>query len=234
MTARLGFIIPSVNVVFEEDARRLLGGLASAHFSRVRISASSEAEIRAMLAELPRAAAEIGDLRPDAVCFACTGGSVLDGPEEDRAAGRTVAEVTGAPATTTGSAVAEALSTLGVTAVALATPYEEWLTEREASFLRRSGFKVVASAGLGIGRGDELQAVPAERIKELVGAVDSDAAGAVVIGCANLRSLDVLCELEQQLGKPVVTSNQAAIWRTARLAGVGDPIAAGGSLFRAG
>lgn len=234
MTPRLGFIIPSVNVVFEEDARRVLAGMATAHFSRVRIAASSEDEIRAMLGELPRAAAEIGDLRPDAVCFACTGGSVLDGPEEDRAVGRTLSELAGAPATTTGSAVVEALRSLEVRTLALATPYEEWLTEREASFLVASGFDVIASAGLGIGGGDELQAVTPEQIKELVRSVDSDTADAVVIGCANLRALEVLVELESELGKLVVSSNQAAIWRTARLGGASTALPSGGRLFLLG
>jgi hypothetical protein len=38
--------------------------------------------------------------------------------------------------------------------------------------------------------------------------------------------------LERDLGKPVVTANQAVMWHVLRLAGVGAPMPDLGSLFR--
>jgi maleate cis-trans isomerase len=42
----------------------------------------------------------------------------------------------------------------------------------------------------------------------------------------------VVNELEQVLGKPVVTANQATIWQTFRLLGISVGADRGGSLFR--
>ena len=39
-------------------------------------------------------------------------------------------------------------------------------------------------------------------------------------------------ELEQAVGQPVITSNQAMIWDTLRLAGIDDKIEGYGRLFR--
>jgi maleate cis-trans isomerase len=57
-----------------------------------------------------------------------------------------------------------------------------------------------------------------------------DDADAYFISCANIRSIDVIEVLERDLGKPVITSNQAAFWRALRMAGVNDVIPALGSL----
>jgi maleate cis-trans isomerase len=45
-------------------------------------------------------------------------------------------------------------------------------------------------------------------------------ADAVFISCSNFRTLDIIEAVERESGKPVVTSNQAAMWGTLR--GIGD------------
>jgi maleate cis-trans isomerase len=55
-----------------------------------------------------------------------------------------------------------------------------------------------------------------------------------LISCGNLRSLETIVPLERDFGKPVITSNQAGLWQTLRLAGVKADQAAltrGGRLF---
>jgi len=59
-----------------------------------------------------------------------------------------------------------------------------------------------------------------------------DRADAYFISCANIQSMDVIDELETKLGKPVVTSNQAALWAALRALGISAP--GPGMLFRAG
>jgi maleate isomerase len=47
-----------------------------------------------------------------------------------------------------------------------------------------------------------------------------------------VRSLEVIEDLERDLGKPVVTSNQAAVWHSLRQLGIKDEIAGYGALMR--
>jgi maleate isomerase len=42
----------------------------------------------------------------------------------------------------------------------------------------------------------------------------------------------VIEQLEQDLGKPVITSNQATAWQLMRLLGIDDPIEGYGELLR--
>ena len=58
------------------------------------------------------------------------------------------------------------------------------------------------------------------------------AAEAYFISCANLHATYKIPELEELLGAPVLTSNQAALWCALRTAGIGDDIPGLGSLFR--
>ena len=39
-----------------------------------------------------------------------------------------------------------------------------------------------------------------------------DGADAVFVSCTNLRTVDVIDDLEDELGIPIVTSNQALAW----------------------
>jgi maleate isomerase len=62
----------------------------------------------------------------------------------------------------------------------------------------------------------------------------NDNADAYFISCANIHSIDVIQRLEDKLQRPVVTTNQAAIWRSLRLAGIDDDVPSLGALMRIG
>jgi len=69
-------------------------------------------------------------------------------------------------------------------------------------------------------------------ITEFAASLDRPDADAVFVSCGALRTLDVIDELEQQIGKPAICSNQAMIWDTLRLAGIDDRINGYGRLLR--
>jgi maleate cis-trans isomerase len=53
------------------------------------------------------------------------------------------------------------------------------------------------------------------------------------LSCTNWQAMDVVEELERELGKPVITSNQATAWAALRAVGYAAPIEGFGSLMRA-
>jgi maleate cis-trans isomerase len=66
--------------------------------------------------------------------------------------------------------------------------------------------------------------------KEVVSsAPDADV---ILISCGNLRSFEVIEALEKETGLPVVTSNQAGLWQTLRMAGINEPLKNLGRLLR--
>ena len=68
-----------------------------------------------------------------------------------------------------------------------------------------------------------MQKVAPEAIYEAAIAIDRPDADAVLVSCTALRTSSVIDRIEQHLGKPVVTSNQALAWHALRLAGYAEP-----------
>jgi maleate isomerase len=116
----------------------------------------------------------------------------------------------GARAVTTSGSLVAALSRLGISRVATATPYDAQVTERLTSFLKEADVEVVSSAHLGLSR--EIWTVPYDQTLRLVRDADSDDAEAIFISCTNLATYDVIAPLEAELGKPVITANQVTMW----------------------
>ena len=51
------------------------------------------------------------------------------------------------------------------------------------------------------------------------------------MSCTSLRTIEILEELEADVGKPVVSPNQASFWATLRLAGVNEKVEGFGRLL---
>ena len=168
-------------------------------------------------------------VEPDVVLYLCTSGSFVRGVEGEHRM-RDVMAAAGAPvAVTTSGALLDALHHLGVHDVAVASPYLPSLGAHLDAFLRAGGFRVVDHRRLGLDR--HIWRVPDSAVRHLVLAADHDAADAVFISCTNLPTYDVIAELEEVLGKPVLSANQVSLWSALRRAGATPPDT-GQALFR--
>ena len=58
-----------------------------------------------------------------------------------------------------------------------------------------------------------------------------DDADAYFLSCTTIRSTPVISALERDLGKPVITSNQALAWHALRKGNVKDQMSGFGELF---
>jgi maleate isomerase len=218
---RLGFLLPSVNAVLEPDVARLLAGdeELTGHFQRVLLPRNTEAEIAAMIDRVEAPASELADAGVDVLGFACTAGGLIGGSGHDRRIAELIGARTGLPATTTITAVVLALRTMAMRRIVLVTPYEQWLVDREAAFLREAGFEVVADVALGLPEPRDCEAVTPERIHRIVLDADLPQADGAFVSCADFQALAAVEAIERDLGKPVVTSNQAIFWDVLRQAG---------------
>lgn len=58
--------------------------------------------------------------------------------------------------------------------------------------------------------------MPYARVCDLIRDSDHPEADAVFVSCTALPTYDVVAPLEQALGKPIVTANQATMWAALR------------------
>src|SRR6266508_445123 len=124
------------------------------------------------------------------------------------------------------AAVNPAVVVLAFTAASYANGFkdEQTLSDRIASL---TGTRALTAAQA------ILAALHHLRVKKLARGADAPDADAVLLSGTGLPTIGVIEVLERDLGKPVVSSNQASLWRALRLAGVRESISGFGRLLSA-
>jgi maleate isomerase len=154
---------------------------------------------------------------PSVFAYGCTSGSFVHGVRGERALVEAMCEAGAPAAVTTSGALLEALAYLNLRHVSVATPYDRQVTERLRSFLREAGVDVVGGSNLGLTT--DIWKVPYARTADLVREADNGRAEAIVVSCTNLPTYDIIAPLEAELGKPVISANQATMWAALRAVG---------------
>lgn len=219
---RLGCIVPSINVTAEDEIIAMAPPGVGVHFARALVDRSLplESQFSTMVDQLPELASGLAQAGVSVIAFACTSAGFFKGAESDRDVAKAIARGADLPGVPTATAVIEALTALGVRKVAVATPYVKWVFEREREFLEAAGFVVTAITGLERTGGADISGIPQETVRSLIDSVNSADADAVFVSCTDLPAVHLITELEDRLGKPVVTSNQATFWACARRMGL--------------
>ncbi|MDX3849180.1 decarboxylase [Streptomyces sp. AK02-01A] len=168
-----------------------------------------------------RLAAGVEELRlagAESVVWACTSGSFIYGWEGAHEQTRGLASSAGLPASSTSFAFAHAVRELGAERVAVAATYPEDVTEYFTAFLKAAGIEVVSDRAGGIITAAEVGTWDRERVLALARAGDHPDAEVVLMPDTALHTAAYLPELEEALGKPVLTANQVTVWEGLRLA----------------
>lgn len=226
---KLGIIVPSWNTVMEYEWQRMAGGFASVHSQRIRHQADTEKDLAWLSTQAPAAAELVAHAKPAAICHGCTGSGFLKTPDEDMALAALLEQGTGIPTVTSSAAIVQALRALGARRISVASPYEPWLNEKLRVYLEAAGFELLAMKGLAT---QAHGSISTDTVRALALDVMRPETQALFISCSNFRTLDILESLEGETGRPVVTSNQAALWGTLRRIGDKRAIAGAGRLFR--
>jgi len=216
---RIGIIIPSSNTTCEPEFQTMAPEGISVHTARVfnpevKNEAEKESAILQMNREIERAAREVASVAPAVIVYGCTTGSFLKGPGYDQEVEQKITSKTGIQALTTTTAVVEAIKALSLKKIAMATPYTSGTASKERDFLEKviPGLKVVIEKNLelisNLARGNLFPFTAYQAVKEIV----TPEVEGVFISCTNWRTIEIIEMLEKDLGKPVVTSNQASLW----------------------
>jgi maleate isomerase len=219
----IGMIVP-LDFGLDRELWRWVPENVSLHVTRLPIAA------RRMDVPSARALADPSAVRqatrdlltpgPEVVAYTCAAGSFVNGADGDGALRRAMLTA-GAPAVcTTSGAMIDELRSLGVSRLALVTPYRDALTRRLVDFMAEHHVQTVTTTRLD-------QATERHRVR------DHDDAEAVFVCCTNVPTYDLLDPLAQAFGKPVLTANEVLMRAALRAVGkpaVTPPVAAPASL----
>jgi maleate isomerase len=135
------------------------------------------------------------------------------------------------PTTTASTAALDALNAFGAKRVSLATPYPEELVNMQEKFLEDNGVEVLHKTWITT-RTTPISEISAKTVYNLAVEANKAASEAIFISCVNLHTIELIEKLEEDLKKPVISSNQATMWRLLRLANINAEIKGYGGLFR--
>ncbi len=230
--AAIGLVALASDAVIEPELTAFLprDGV-SLYVERIPVlKMSGLAKLEAMEARVPEAAARIlPDEALDVIGFGCTAGSMVIGPAGVAAAIN--GPRPGVPVTNPVSAAIKGLRALGMRRIALLTPYVDEVNERVGTFVAGQGFEIAVKGSFKQTRDYWICRVPPEAIFEAGRELGSADVDGLFISCTAMRCSSVIARIEDAIGKPVVTSNQALAWDFLRLAGCDDRIEGYGRLL---
>ena len=230
--AKVGLITTSGQLITEPRYYQVAPEGVSFHTTRMLNPPGGGLEaLIEMEKESWRGVGELATARVDSIAYCCTVSGALRGMEEDKKFCAEVEDRHGIPTTSTMLAAVEALQHLGAERVAVATPYTEGHHEAERAYLREAGIEPVVIRGMGLTGGEQYSAVSPQEIFDFSVESWDDSADALFISCMNLDGIAAAQALEERLGKPVITSHTATLWRALALAGVEDPVHGCGQLL---
>lgn len=231
--ARLGFIIPSSNRMAEPNFQRFAPAGVVPHFMRLRMTGPHSIPLGELMSRIGDAAAILGDAKCDVTMLQCTGTSMSGGYGGEREVIEVIERATGGrPALTTATCLMTALETLGAKRLVFISETGEDGHGKKRDFLADAGYDIIADKPACLSGSDESCVTPPAFWADLARGMKNPDAEAYFISCANIQAIDVIEELEAVLDRPVVTSNQVALWHSLRTAGIMDDLPGLGRLGR--
>ncbi|HXQ52334.1 MAG TPA: hypothetical protein VN802_14665 [Stellaceae bacterium] len=227
---RLGMIVPSVNSEAEPQIEAMLPPGVTLHTTRLKMIEDTPEQLLSFTDRIEEGAALLADAGVDRILFHCTAVTTHDPGMADRVRARIVA-ATGRPVAVTSEAVTAALNALGARRVVMVTPYVDAVNRREVAYLRHFGIEVASDHAAGLTYAKDFRAIEPQAWYDKVLARRREDADAYFLSCAQIRVVEIIAPLERALGRPVVTSNQAAAWHSLRESGIGDRVGGFGALF---
>lgn len=231
--ARIGQMRPATAIEGAEEWRTVAPvGVAFAD-ARTIVPTVDDAGLKVMMSQVLEASRQLATAKVDLIVQCGAPGTFLRGVGHDEEVCSQIEEATGIPAITMMAAQMDALKALGATSIAIATVYSDEVNAKMGEYMEALGFKVASMVGLQIHDpydasrhdADSAYALGKEAFKK------AGSADAILISCGTYRTFEILPWLEMDMGVPVVSSNQATLWRALRAVGLKDQIPNLGKLW---
>jgi maleate cis-trans isomerase len=210
----------------------MLPASVSLHVTRLSLSNIDPESTVNIVAELEKESRKLADAAVDIVVLAATAPSTRMGKGYDAQLIKRMEDASGKPATTAATAMLDAFAALGVRRVALAAAWSETTNKWVAAFLESHGIEVVSQVAMGVVSNNEVGRLHPDTALEHGRKADRKDADAVFLACGNWWTASIVEDLEQALGKPVLTTNNMTLWHALKKIGVNEGVPGYGRLLR--
>jgi len=230
MMHHFGVLIPSTNTTCEIEYCRLLPASLQVHIGRLgkgdggTFSASKDEDVEYQ-------AKLLGTAKVEVICLAQTSASLF-ADNYDAIAIERMRKAAGVPAITSAQAVGQAVRALGVTRIALVSPYSQPVIKRAKAYYEHGfGLQVVGLEGFAATDAYMIGKIGPEAARDAFARIDRPEIECFVVPGGNFPTMTHVPAWENEFGRPVVTTNGAALWAMMRIMGVHDPLPGLGRLM---
>jgi len=229
MTHHFGVLIPSTNTTVEIEYKLLpptlqahVGRLASSGGGPFSPSKDEDIDYQSRL---------LGTAKVEVVSLAQTSASLFaenyDGNVTQRMSKAAVV-----PAVTSAQAIGQAVQALGARRIALVSPYSQPVIERAKHYYEsKYGLQVVALEGFAATDSYMIGKLGPENARDAFARINRPEIEILVVPGGNFPTMSFVAAWEREFGKPVLTTNQAALWAMMGIMGVRDPLPGLGRLL---
>jgi maleate isomerase len=217
---RIGFLVPSINIALESDLRVLPPDVVG-HVQRMPSTArkgssaiDNSNRIAMMNSQLPAVVPDLPLANLRILAYACTAGSFLSDWETPRDFEDYIAELSGLTVKSTAGSMIEMLREFPRARVSFLSPYAPEVNRQMASVLESAGVNIiqVETDPLFLESGMHIGTEHPDEIVSFVSGVLSPDADLVLLPCSGWRALEAQEEIQNLVGLPVITANQALFW----------------------
>ena len=215
----IGLIIPSSNRLTEPQFNAYAPPGVDIHVTRLRMTGKFRKPLSELKRPLVEAAEALSDVKPGMIVFHCTANSMESGLAHEKAIIEIIEQASGCPTITTAQAITQAFDRFGIKKLVLISPYVKATNQLEVNYLTETGYTVLHELGLGL-ETHAYSTVTPQEWKNIVKENTRTDADGYFLSCTNTRMIEAVEDLENDLDKPVVNSNQATLWACLKKLGV--------------
>jgi maleate isomerase len=217
--ASIGLIIPSGNRLTEPQFNAYAPPGVGIHVTRLRMTGKFRKPLSELKRPLVEAAEALSDVKPGMIVFHCTANSMESGLAHEKAIIEIIEQASGCPTITTAQAITQAFDRFGIKKLVLISPYVKATNQLEVNYLTETGYTVLHELGLGL-ETHAYSTVTPQEWKNIVKENTRTDADGYFLSCTNTRMIEAVEDLENDLDKPVINSNQATLWACLKKLGV--------------
>lgn len=221
----IGVMTPAMNTVVQPELERLRPNGVTNQMQRFRLGGDRVSD------DLVEEAEKLMDCNPAALAIGLTTDAGPGGVDKLSARCRELSDAVDVPVFNASEADHAALRALGVSRVAVLTPFNADVDVNVKANVEAAGFEVVAIKGTEAPSLPAICETPLDDIRRVFRQVaDSDCDAILQVGTA-LPVVALIEALERETGKPIVACNAALYWQTLRAIGIDDRIEGFGRLL---
>jgi maleate isomerase len=225
-----GVLIPSTNTTCEIEFGRLLPSSLQVHVARLGKGgagpfAPSNDE------DIDYQSKLLGSAQVEVISLAQTSASLFS-ENYDEDVTRRMSAGAGVPAITSAQAVGQALQALGARRIAIVSPYSPAVIERARHYYEtKYDMQVVALHSFNASDAYAIGLLGPESARDAFSKINRPEIDAFTVPGGNFPTMTYIAEWENEFGKPVVTTNQAAVWAMLRIMRAEEKLSGLGRLF---